>query len=97
MRACGSADPTVVDPASAIDNARAAGLFPVLVPQDLREGWRPVYRYSRPSPLFHSDIPRIRYEYDVWRRRNREPARRPGLPTSTAGGQAIRRPKGPVP
>jgi ribosomal protein S18 acetylase RimI-like enzyme len=31
-----------------------------------REGWRPVYRYSRPSPLFRSDIPRIRYEYDVW-------------------------------
>ncbi len=32
-----------------------------------REGWRPVYRYSRPSPLFHGDIPRIRFEYDVWR------------------------------
>jgi ribosomal-protein-alanine N-acetyltransferase len=32
-----------------------------------REGWRPVYRYSRPSPLFHRDIPRIRFEYDVWR------------------------------
>ena len=46
-----------------------------------REGWRPVYRYSRPSPLFHSDIPRIRYEYDVWRRRNREPA---GPPVDTA-------------
>jgi len=32
-----------------------------------REGWRPVYRYSRPSPIFHRDIPRIRFEYDVWR------------------------------
>lgn len=32
-----------------------------------REGWRPVYRYSRPSPLFRRDIPRIRFEYDVWR------------------------------
>jgi ribosomal-protein-alanine N-acetyltransferase len=32
-----------------------------------REGWRPVYRYSRPSPLFHGNIPRIRFEYDVWR------------------------------
>jgi GNAT superfamily N-acetyltransferase len=32
-----------------------------------REGWRPIYRYSRPSPLFRGDIPRIRYEYDVWR------------------------------
>ena len=33
-----------------------------------REGWRPVYRYSRASPLFHGAIPRIRFEYDVWRR-----------------------------
>lgn len=32
-----------------------------------REGWRPVYRYSRASPLFRGDIPRIRFEYDVWR------------------------------
>jgi GNAT superfamily N-acetyltransferase len=32
-----------------------------------REGWRPVYRYLRASPLFHGAIPRIRYEYDVWR------------------------------
>jgi len=32
-----------------------------------REGWRPVYRYSRPSPLFRGEIPRIRFEYDVWR------------------------------
>ena len=42
-----------------------------------REGWRPVYRYARPSPLFHGDIPRIRYEYDVWRRHDREGARGP--------------------
>ncbi len=32
-----------------------------------REGWRPVYRYSRRSQLFRRDIPRIRFEYDVWR------------------------------
>lgn len=32
-----------------------------------REGWRPVYRYSRASQLFRRDIPRIRFEYDVWR------------------------------
>jgi ribosomal-protein-alanine N-acetyltransferase len=34
-----------------------------------REGWRPAYRYSRASPLIHRDIPRIRFEYDVWRSR----------------------------
>lgn len=34
-----------------------------------REGWRPVYRYARASPFFHGDIPRIRFEYDVWRLR----------------------------
>jgi len=33
-----------------------------------REGWRPVYRYSRPSQAFRRNIPRIRFEYDVWRR-----------------------------
>lgn len=44
-----------------------------------REGWRPVYRYSRASPLFHGAIPRIRYEYDVWRLARRGGAgRRPG-------------------
>ena len=32
-----------------------------------REGWRPIYRYSRASPLFHGDIPRVRFEYDIWR------------------------------
>ena len=32
-----------------------------------REGWRPVYRYSRPSHIFHRSIPRVRFEYDVWR------------------------------
>ncbi len=32
-----------------------------------REGWRPVYRYSRASRLFRREIPRIRFEYDVWR------------------------------
>ncbi len=32
-----------------------------------REGWRPVYRYSRASQLFRREIPRIRFEYDVWR------------------------------
>jgi len=33
-----------------------------------REGWRPVYRYSRPSQAFRRSISRIRFEYDVWRR-----------------------------
>jgi hypothetical protein len=42
LRACGSAEPTVVDSTSAIANARTAGLFPVLVPQGLGEGWRTV-------------------------------------------------------
>ena len=42
LRACGSAAPTVVDPTPQIDNARAAGLFTVLVPHGLDEGWRPV-------------------------------------------------------
>lgn len=42
LRACGSAAPTVLDPAPAIDDARTAGLFAVLVPHELGEGWRPV-------------------------------------------------------
>lgn len=32
-----------------------------------REGWRPIYRYSRMSQIFYRDIPRVRFEYDVWR------------------------------
>lgn len=36
-----------------------------------REGWRLVYRYSRGSQMFRYDIPRLRFEYDVWRRRRR--------------------------
>jgi GNAT superfamily N-acetyltransferase len=32
-----------------------------------REGWRPVYRYSRASQFLRGAIPRIRFEYDVWR------------------------------
>lgn len=32
-----------------------------------REGWRPVYRFSRSSQIFSRPIPRIRFEYDVWR------------------------------
>lgn len=48
LRACGSAEPTVVDPAPAIEDARTAGLFPVLVPQGLDEGWRTVQaRFAR--------------------------------------------------
>ncbi|HEY7225702.1 MAG TPA: DUF4245 domain-containing protein [Micromonosporaceae bacterium] len=42
LRACGSGDPTVVDTAPAIDDARSARLFPVLVPQALGSDWRPV-------------------------------------------------------
>jgi len=34
-----------------------------------REGWRPVYRYARALRLFPQSIPRIRFEYDVWRSR----------------------------
>lgn len=37
-----------------------------------REGWRAVYRYSRPSLVFRRNIPRIRFEYDVWRLGRRE-------------------------
>jgi hypothetical protein len=32
----------VIDPTPAIDNARAAALFPVVVPRDLGDGWQPV-------------------------------------------------------
>jgi len=42
LRACGSAEPTVLDPAPAIEEARTAALFPVLVPDGLDEGWRTV-------------------------------------------------------
>jgi Protein of unknown function (DUF4245) len=42
LRACGSEEPTVVDSAPALDDARAAGLFPVEVPEGLDEGWRTV-------------------------------------------------------
>ncbi len=42
LRACGSSDPTVVDPSAAIDTARAAQLFPVVTPHGLSDGWRPV-------------------------------------------------------
>jgi GNAT superfamily N-acetyltransferase len=33
-----------------------------------REGWRPVYRYARPSQALLRNISRIRFEYDLWRR-----------------------------
>jgi hypothetical protein len=50
LRACGSSEPTVVDPAPAIDAARAAALFPVVVPRGL-DDWRPVQAtFRRPSP-----------------------------------------------
>lgn len=42
LRACGSAEPTVIDPAPAIDNARHADLFAVIVPEGLGPDWRPV-------------------------------------------------------
>ncbi len=42
LRACGSSDPTVIDPASAISNARAAALFPIVVPQGLGDEWKTV-------------------------------------------------------
>jgi hypothetical protein len=49
LRACGSADPSVVDPASAIDNARSAAVFPLLAPEDLDDAWRPVQASFRRS------------------------------------------------
>jgi hypothetical protein len=42
LRACGSDEPTVVDSATAIDDARAARLFPLVVPEGLDAGWRTV-------------------------------------------------------
>jgi ribosomal-protein-alanine N-acetyltransferase len=42
-----------------------------------REGWRPVYQCSRASPLFRGAIPRVRYEYDVWRLARKGGRRRP--------------------
>ena len=47
--------------------SQRCGVSPDTVRFYEREGWRPVYRYSRPAPFFHRDIPRIRFEYDVWR------------------------------
>jgi len=42
LRACGSSEPTVIDPSSAIDNARRAALFTVIVPEGLGPDWRSV-------------------------------------------------------
>jgi hypothetical protein len=42
LRACGSAEPTVIDPTSAIADARAAGMFPVVVAQGLGSDWQAV-------------------------------------------------------
>jgi hypothetical protein len=42
LKACGSQDATVVDPAPAIADARAANLFEVVAPQGLSDGWRVV-------------------------------------------------------
>jgi hypothetical protein len=50
LRACGSAEPTVLDPAPAIEDARTAGLFPVLVPDGLGEDWRTVQAKFRRDP-----------------------------------------------
>jgi Protein of unknown function (DUF4245) len=43
LRACSGGDqPVVVDTTAAIDEAKTANLFPVLVPQGLGDGWKAV-------------------------------------------------------
>lgn len=42
LRACGSSDPTAIDPTNAISSARTAQFFPVVVPQGLGDGWTTV-------------------------------------------------------
>jgi hypothetical protein len=42
LKACGSSDPSVVDTAPAIADARQAALFEVREPRSLPEGWRSV-------------------------------------------------------
>ena len=49
LRACGSSEPSVVNPAPAIKNARVADLFSVLAPEGLGDGWRPVQATFRRS------------------------------------------------
>jgi len=46
----GGEDVIVVDPAPTIGQARAAGAFPVLTPQGLAEGWRPLSASFRTEP-----------------------------------------------
>jgi hypothetical protein len=42
LRSCGSSDPTVVDTAPVIADARGAAIFPVLEPRGLGDGWQAV-------------------------------------------------------
>lgn len=42
LRACGSSDPTLVDTAPAIADARSAAAFPVVEPRGLGDGWQAV-------------------------------------------------------
>jgi hypothetical protein len=49
LRACGGEEPTVIDSAAAIDDARTASLFPVIVPEGLDDGWRTVQAEFRRS------------------------------------------------
>jgi hypothetical protein len=51
LRSCGSSDPTVVDTAPAIADARSAAAFPVVEPRGLGDGWQAV------QATFHRDDP----------------------------------------
>jgi len=42
LRVFGGSDPVVVDTTAAVDDAKAAKLFPVVVPQGLSDGWKAV-------------------------------------------------------
>lgn len=42
LRALGSSDPTLIDPAPHVATARSADVFPVLAPAGLPDVWRPV-------------------------------------------------------
>lgn len=61
LRACGSSEPNTVDSAPAIANARAADLFPVLAPEGLGGGWRPVQATFRRSEEGQAGTLRLGY------------------------------------
>jgi hypothetical protein len=61
LRVFGSSDPTLVDPTPEIDSARAAALFPVLAPEGLDDGWRPVQASFRRSDAGEAGTLRLGY------------------------------------